>query len=241
MRQGGAQIHSKPTQHLHLPLSHQWGNLAPDLLGAQRLQSLASGTSWGWISGVYQTASSSRGPVWPGRLHVSLPARLALHRCQPSPAAGGPVGGKLAQLRGTGRHGALGRSPQTGVPPPGAALLPTGAVCVRGVQPLGQAPMMPGAEQRDMLRPQDSPGGFPAAPLLSRWKPHPGSLGVPCRPPGLPPSCHSPTQAGVRAIGSDCFLLSSQQLWRDGVGAPPETGCSVSSMRTGASVCFVKC
>ena len=218
------------------------GDLAPDLLGAQRLRSPASDTSRGWISGVYQTASSSRGPVWPGRLHVPLPARLALHQCQPSPAAGGPVGAKLAQLRGTGRHGALGRSPQTGVPPPGAALLPMGAVCVGSMQPLGQALMMPGAEQRDTLRaPRTPQRALPAPPLLSRWKPHPGSLGPPCRPPGLPPSCHSPTQAGVRAIGSDCFLLPSQQLWRGGVGAPPETSCSVSSMRRGASVCFVKC
>lgn len=103
------QAHSKPTQHLHPPPSHQRRNWAPDLLGAQRLQSPASGTTWGWVSGVYQTASSSRGPVWPGRLHVPLPARLALHRCQPSPAAGGPVGGSWhsseAQV-GTGLWGA---------------------------------------------------------------------------------------------------------------------------------------
>ena len=56
------------------------------------------------------------------------------------------MGGKQAQLRGTGRHG--------------APLLPTGAVCVRSVQPPGQALTMPGAEQRDALRPQDSPGGL---------------------------------------------------------------------------------
>ena len=89
MRQGGGHIHSKSTQHLHLPLGYQGGNLTPICWGLSDARVLPLAQAGGWISGVYQMASSFRGPVWPGRLHVLLPARLLLHWCQPSPAAVG--------------------------------------------------------------------------------------------------------------------------------------------------------
>lgn len=79
------------------------------------------------ISGVCRMTSSFSGLVWPGRLHVPLPARLPLCQVSLHQHTGGLGRGRWHSCEAQGS----GAAADTGVPPPGAAP-PAHWGCVRG-------------------------------------------------------------------------------------------------------------